>query len=362
MKIAFLGDIALIGKYDITINSHCKERLKVMAEKLNEFDYVVANLESPLTEKTKSWVCKSMHLRTPVVNVELLNYLNVNAVSIANNHIYDFGQKGLEETIAVLESNSIEWFGADAKHLIKEINGVKVCLSGFCCYSTNGTGYIQNQNRKGVNTLTYDNVMKQLEEDKINNVFSILSFHWGTEHTNYPNLEHISLARKIAERKTVIIHGHHPHVVQGVQKIDGSLIAYSLGNFLFDDCKSLNGKFALKQTEDNKKSYVLEVEIKNNAIVDYEFKGFKDEDQGFVFFNISNEIEQISEALEQLDDEVSYEFKRKEQFEKAIQNKFGKHDLKWLMSRLNYYSIGARISAKFRSKKYRREMEKFLND
>jgi hypothetical protein len=362
MKIAFLGDVAFIGKYDLIINSHSKDRLKVMAEKLKEFDYVVANLESPLTEQNKSWVCKSMHLRTPIVNVELLNYLNVDAVSLANNHIHDFGLKGLEETIEVLENNGVEWFGAKEKYLIKEIKDEKICFSGFCCYSTNGTGYIERKNDIGINALTYDNVMQQLELDKENSAFSILSFHWGTEHTNYPNLEHISLANKITARKDVIIHGHHPHVIQGVQRYKGSLIAYSLGNFLFDDCKSLNGKFALKQTEDNKKSYVLEVEIKNNAIVDYEFKGFKDEDQGFVFFNISNEIEQISEALEQLDDEVSYEFKRKEQFEKAIQNKFGKHDLKWLMSRLNYYSIGARISAKFRSKKYRREMEKFLND
>lgn len=361
MKIAFLGDIALIGKYDITINSYCKDRLKVMAEKLNEFDYVVANLESPLTNKTKSWVWKSMHLRTPIVNVELLNYLNIDAVSIANNHIHDFGKKGLEETITALDSNGIEWFGANVKHLIKEINGEKVCFSGFCCYSTNGTGYIQKQNKKGINTLTFDNIMQQLEVDKKNDAFSILSFHWGTEHTNYPNIEHISLANKIAKRKDVIIHGHHPHVVQGIHKVKGSLIAYSLGNFLFDDCTSINGRFTLKQNEDNKKSYILEVEIKNNVLVSYGVKGFKDEEQGIVLFDISEKIEQLSVALEQIDDEATYELKRNEQFEKAILDKFGKHDLKWLINRLNYHSIGARVSSVFRGKKYKNQINKFTD-
>lgn len=360
MRIALLGDIALIGQYDLSINPGAKKRIQKLANKLAEFDYVVANLESPLTDLTASWVCKSMHLRTATKNVELLKYLHVDAVSLANNHIYDFGRKGLTESIDNLDRNGIEWFGADSKHLSKEINGEKISFSGFCCYSTNGTGYDDGEGAKGIHTLTYAQVMAQLQKDQANNALSVFSFHWGTEHTNYPMYEHICLFEQLAQRKDVIIHGHHPHIIQGIQKCGDSLAAYSLGNCLFDDCTSINGSFTAKQNANNKKSFILDLEIKNRKIFKSTYYGFKDEEQGIVFFDINKELQRISKPLEKIDNVAVYEAKRKEQFERVFLEKFGKHDWKWVLSRLNYYSIGARIAAIFRKKKYLQEVKKFL--
>ncbi len=360
MKIAFLGDIALIGKYDLTKNPNVRDRLQVLSERLAEYDYVVGNLESPLTNIDKTMVCKSMHLKTPIINVELLKYLNVNAVSLANNHLYDYGEKGLLDTIRVLDSNGIEWFGANSKYILKEINGQKFCLSGFCCYSTNAAGYMRNGKNQGINLLSYDNIINQLEIDKKNGAFSIMSFHWGDEHTNYPKYEHLCLAKKIANNKDVLIIGHHPHIIQGVEKINNSVVAYSLGNFLFDDCVSITGSFKLKQNANNKKSFIFEVEIVNGSIVEEKFHGFKDENDGFVFFDIERELNDITEPLNNLKDIDKYEHMRRNQINRVIQDKFGKHGFKWLISRLNYYSLGAYITAKFRKKKYLNEAEKFL--
>src|SRR5690554_6736270 len=198
MKLAFLGDIALIGKYDLTNNPLVKKRLYTLSEKLQDYDYVVANLETPLTDKTTSWIPKSMHLRSPLLNVELLKYLNIHAVSLANNHIYDYGKKGLMDTISCLENHGIEWFGANSKKLVKSFNGNNVCFSGFCCYSTNGAGYIEKRKSSGINTLSWENVKSQIEKDKKNELLSIFSFHWGREHTNYPNYEHMLLSKKLA--------------------------------------------------------------------------------------------------------------------------------------------------------------------
>jgi len=361
MKIAFLGDIALIGKYDLSQNPFAKERLQIIADKLSEFDYVVANLETPLTRKTKTMVCKSMHLKTPPENVELLKFLHVNAVSLSNNHLNDYGRQGLNDTINTLQQNGIEWFGANSKQLIKDIKGEKVCLSGFCCYSTNGTGYLDNTSKYGVNTLTYDNVIKQLETDKKNNVFSIMSFHWGDEHTDYPKYEHICLAELIAKQKDALIVGHHPHIIQGVQKIIHSLVAYSLGNFLFDDMVSINGNFSLKQNLNNKMSFILEVDIVNASINSYQYYGFRDELDKIELFDINDKLNQISGKLANINDIAAYEAIRKSQINKVILEKFGKHDLKWFSSRLNYYSVGAYISGKLRKKKYIKEATKFLS-
>ena len=360
MRVAFVGDIALIGKYNLEENSFAKERLKELRGKLLEFDYVVGNLESPLTKKDSTFVCKSMHLKSSPINIELLEYLNINAVSLANNHMYDYGKKGMQETIEILNNNNIEWFGTNSVSLDKEIKGERLSLSGFCCLSTNGSGYDYINNGTGVNLLKYDRVLKQLEQDRKKNALSLISFHWGEEHTNYPNYEHINLAKLIANRKDVIISGHHPHIIQGVQKIKDSIIAYSLGNCLFDDCISINKKFTVKQNENNKKSFILEVNIENGAIKEYHCHGFKDQADGIELFNIEKELSPISEVLNNIIDIDKYQQLRNEQIMEARKEKFGKKDVKWVLNRMNYYSIGAFISTKIRKNKYQSEKEIFL--
>lgn len=362
MKIAFLGDIALIGQYDITENPNVKKKLKTLSKKLSHYDYVVGNLESPLTSESKTMICKSMHLKTPLINVELLKYLNINAVSLANNHLYDYGKKGFEETIKTLDKNGIEWFGANSKKLLKDFNGNKVSFSGFNCYSTNGSGYNENNNDEGINLLSYDNVIEQVDNDIKNDACSILSFHWGDEHTNYPNFEHIELVKKLCEKKDLIVVGHHPHVIQGIQKINNSIVAYSLGNFLFDDCVSINGNLKLKRNDENKKSFIFEIELQDGLIKSNKCIGFKDMENDFVFFDIDKEIEKISKKILNIKNPESYEKERQEQIKKVRLEKFGEKDFKWLRSRLNYYSIGAFVLAKFRKRKYLNEKKKFLGE
>jgi len=359
MKIAFLGDIALIGKYDMTKNKNAKKRLKTIAKKLKDYDYVIGNLESPLTDTNKTLVCKSMHLRSPVINVEILKYLNIDAVSLANNHLFDFGKSGLKDSIETLEKNNIEWFGGNKKSMIKDIKGEKISFSGFACYSTNGSGYRRNSSQVGINPLTYESISEQLERDELNNAYSVMSFHWGDEHTNYPKIEHIELAKKIVKIKDVIIYGHHPHVIQGIQHFNNSLVAYSLGNFIFDDCISLNGKFVLRQNEQNKKSFIMEVELNNGMITNTSQIGIRETVESIEFFDIDDEIKNISRKIDNISKVEEYENLRYSQISKVRLEKFGKRDLNWLISRLNYYSIGARIMSDIRKRKYLRISSKF---
>lgn len=235
MKIALLGDIALIGNYDLSINQGAYLRLRTLKKELEKYDYVVANLESPLTSLVESFIPKSMHLRSNPINVDILRYLNIDAVTIANNHINDFGKKGIQETIKILDSNGIQWYGLNGKNLRIEMEDVKISFSGYCCLSSNPTG-------KGVNILNFEQVTRSLEDDKKDGYQSVLSIHWGREHSNYPNSEHISLVRKITSLYDVVIHGHHPHVIQPLLKFDRSIVAFSLGNCIFDDMVSLNKK------------------------------------------------------------------------------------------------------------------------
>lgn len=361
MKIAFLGDIALVGQYDKKTNPDVSSQIAYLKKLLAQYDFVAANLESPLTDKTASFVCKSMHLRSEKENITVLKELGVDAVTLANNHILDFGRKGLEDTIDALETAGIGWYGVNGKTLLLEMDE-KICLSGFCCYSANGAGYTSAGRKEGINTLTLENVMSQVENDKKAGAVSVVSIHWGLEHTNYPAYEHIKLAEKIAQMNQTVIHGHHPHIVQGIQQKDnGSVIAYSLGNAVFDAVTSLNKKFRVEMNEQNRKALVLEVEIKDGRIAGYSYKGFYIGSNRIESLNIGREIELISKQIEEISDIAGYEKMRMEQYKKVIQSKFGKHDMKWLMSRMNYYSIGAYITGRLRYTKYKKEAEKFIN-
>ena len=361
MKIAFLGDIALVGQYNEKKDFDVSKSIDYLKKLLAQYDFIVANLESPLTDKTTSFVCKSMHLRTKKENVRVLKELGVDAVTLANNHILDFGRKGLNDTINTLEAAGIGWYGVDGKTLFLEMDE-KICLSGFCCYSANGTGYIDAKRKNGINALTLEKAMSQLKNDKESGAVSIVSIHWGLEHTNYPAYEHIKLAEKIAQMNQAVIHGHHPHIIQGIQRKDnGSIVAYSLGNAIFDTVVSLNNKFSVEMNEQNRKALVLDVEIKDGRIARYSYKGFYIGKREIEGLDIGEDMELISKQIDRISNITDYQNMRMEQYKKVIQSKFGNHDIKWLMSRMNYYSIGAYITGRLRNKKYEKEAEKFIN-
>lgn len=360
MKIAFLGDIAFVGQFSKCLGDDIENKLSVLKELLLSSDYAIANLETPLTEKITSHICKSMHLRSSTRNVEILKYLGVDAVTLANNHIFDFGRKGLNDTIRALDSAGIAWYGVDGKNIYLDMDE-RISLSGFCCYSTHGVGYSNNKKTEGLNTLTLENVLEQVNNDKNRGYISLLSMHWGLEHTNYPSIEHIMLADKISKINQVIVHGHHPHAIQGIhQKENGSVIAYSLGNAIFDDTISINGKLTVRMNEQNRQSFVLYVEIENGKIVSYSYEGFYIGEDGIIPYNIEKKLGKISNQIATVSDVNIYENMRMEQYKKVINLKFGKHNLKWMLNRLNYYSIGAKLMSEFITKKYKNEAKKFM--
>ena len=112
--------------------------------------------------------------------------------------------------------------------------------------------------------------------------------------------------------------------------------------------------------EQNRKALVLEVEIKDRRIAGYSYKGFYIGSNGIESLNIGREIELISRQNEEISDIAGYEKMCMEQYKKVIQSKFGKHDMKWLMSRMNYYSIGVKLMSRSISKRYKAEAEKFM--
>lgn len=341
MKIAFLGDIAVFENE--LLNNNWKQGLKEVRDVLKKYDLVIANLETPLTNRKRTMTCKGIHLKSSSKVIEILKYLNVGLVCLANNHICDFGKKGMNDTISLLERESINYFGVNNKTYSYDNGNNQLIFGGFCCYSTNGTNYIGKISKSGVNTLTKKNIIKILDLAKDNHKMCILSLHWGDEYSRYANDRQISLMHQLSKKYSFILHGHHAHAMQAVEKYDDSILAYNLGNFCFDDCTSpINKKIHIKQSDINKESFILDIEINNNIISCYKTIGILYDDYKIKIIDNSNKVLFLKKKLKECNEE-SYKNESQKMISEQKKENLSKHDIKWFLSKINYYSIGAKI-------------------
>ncbi len=197
-------------------------------------DLTIVNLETTLTtsedfEPNKKWRYKGSPDYT-----EILKIGNIEAVHIANNHMHDYKRKGFEDTIEALEKADIIYYGNDTMsqkwntrggHLgydiprVINIQGIKIALLGY-------KGWYDNENNR-------EKIQQDINHMKENADVIIVSYHWGDQRVYYPNQMQKDLGRFTIDCGADIVVGHHPHVIQGIEKYKDKFIVYSLGNFSF---------------------------------------------------------------------------------------------------------------------------------
>lgn len=187
-------------------------------KKFTEEDQLtIANLEGPLTSSDDIQE-KSFNFKGPKKYGDILVEGSVEAVNLANNHSFDYGQQGYEDTKANLADYNIVNFGYD-RTATTEINGIKVGLFGVSQLSASDP-----------EQLTIDNIEALKKEGC---ALIIGMFHWGIESEYTPTNEQVELAHAAIDNGCDLVLGSHPHVLQGVEYYKGSYICYSLGNFVF---------------------------------------------------------------------------------------------------------------------------------
>ena len=149
----------------------------------------------------------------------MLSGSSVEAVTMANNHSDDYGPEAKEETQEVLDEAGIAWVEGD-KTAVYEANGIKVGLTGI--YVLDDGMAREPQVRETIASL------KEQGAQVI-----VAAFHWGSENANYPDETQVALAHIAVDCGADLVVGHHPHVLQGIEKYKGKYIAYSLGNLCF---------------------------------------------------------------------------------------------------------------------------------
>lgn len=361
MKIAFVGDMALIGRYDISNSSlsAVKSRFSEVIKVFDSCDYVIANLETPLTDEDKTREFKTLALCSPTKNVRLLKELGIDAVSIANNHIYDYGVKGVNDTVVALKEEGIEYFGIDHKVLHIHAAGEQIVCGGFCCYTTNGWHYSAMSKKGRLNTLDVQEVSDFIKAANQQKEYPIFVFHWGEENTHYPKFDHIKIAKKILDEQEGLIVGHHPHVVQGVGIYKKGMAAYSLGNFCFDDCYSKKNAVSVKQNQDNLKGTISVVNICGGRMQGTEIIGIQDKGDKIVLSpQVTEDVMHYSSALENIRDKQIYENRRQQEIVRARAERLNKRGVDWALAHLNFTSVMAVLQRKKNQKMFNEEINR----
>jgi poly-gamma-glutamate synthesis protein (capsule biosynthesis protein) len=236
-SLILVGDIMLSRGVDITMrNKGYLYPFKNIAEVTNSAEVTFGNLESPLS--TRGMKGDQLYaFRGNPESVRGLTYAGFDVLSLANNHSYDYGRKALEETLEILKKNKIQTIGAGRnmtearKPAILELGDVRVAFLG---YSLSPGSVYAGENNSGVARARHAWIIKDLEKVKESADFVIVSFHWGIEYQDFPTEYQKSLAHMAIDFGADIVVGHHPHTFQGIELYKGALIAYSLGNFIFD--------------------------------------------------------------------------------------------------------------------------------
>lgn len=354
MKIAFLGDIAFFGKHKYS-NTYIQNYLEPLKLALKGYDYVVGNLETPVRTNQVPYGSKSAHICCEPEDLNLLKYLGIDAVGLANNHIYDFGQSSLDQTIKVLTDLNIKWFGCHNKFLDLQKKNISLRFGAYCCYSTNPYG-LEN----GVNELSSVNCIDFFNGCKESNKYPILLGHFGEEHVNIPNTDHIRFFRKLADKYNYTLIGHHPHVCQGIETLGNSLLAYSLGNVLFDDVyTSKSDKPLIKQSKNNKSSMILEIEFDSDGVVNFDIRPvYFGEKIKFSCPSLDKKLHNYSKVLDLSLQDLAE--KRKKKLNHYISNRKQKRDFNWYLKRLNYNSLVLIFNAHKNKNKYKKKILKFI--
>lgn len=198
----------------------------------NEFTYSTGG--SPLPGKAYTF-------RAAPERVEVLGQLGVDAVTLANNHVYDYGKEALLDTFAVLEEAGVPYFGAGRTleeamaPLYLEVEGKTVALAGASRAEKNRMTPQATETEPGI-LRCYDTelFLQAIREGKANADFCIAFVHWGTEYSF--DLEQVQkdTGREYLDAGADAVIGAHSHCLQGMEFYDGKPIIYSLGNYWFN--------------------------------------------------------------------------------------------------------------------------------
>ena len=278
-----VGDVMLDRGVEYMVNKKAEGDFKFpffeIEKDLKEADLLFGNLEGPVSNKGRRVGSIYSFRMNPEV-ISGLEYAGFDILSLANNHMFDYERVALEDTMNILDQAGIEYVGAGVDEeeafslKIKELNNTRI---GFLAYTDLGSESWRAQERTGMAWVEEDD-LGRIKEDvrkakmKVDVLF--VSFHSGNEYSLEPDDFQKKLSRSCIDAGADMVLGHHPHVIQPLEHYENGWIAYSLGNFVFDQNFS----------EETMKGLLLEIILVNGRIKEVKSREFRSSDDFQPYF------------------------------------------------------------------------------
>ncbi|MFA5070401.1 MAG: CapA family protein [Patescibacteria group bacterium] len=287
-SVIFGGDIMLARTVEQKILATGDYALpfRKIYQEFKKADLALANLESPFSDGGSATPNGSTVFRALPRTIESLKLAGLDAVTLANNHFGDQGNKGKLYTFKHLTDNGIEYCGAgndyDEAHtpVIKEVNEIKI---GFLGYGYPETMYVATGDSPGLANMDIEQMKKDIERLSDSADFIVVTMHAGAEYTHTPGKSQIAFSHAAIDAGANLVIGHHPHVVQSTEKYKDGYIIYSLGNLVFDQMWS----------EETQQGVVVKVILSDNKLKSIEFKPIHIYDYNQPDWVVGSEAEKI---------------------------------------------------------------------
>lgn len=264
IHLVFAGDILLdgyvgeqIAKYGVNYPF-----LKV-APVFKKADMVFANLETPVsTRGTASQ--KTFTFRSKPETLGGLVYAGIDGVTLANNHILDYGQTAMLDTLIHLDRKGIGHTGAGVnvqeafKPYVKTIQGKKIAVLGVSRVLASPSWYAGPNTPGAASAYKPEPLLSEIKKVSKTNDFTVVYIHWNQEFKDYPEAYARSLAKQMIDSGADMIVGAHSHCLMGIEYYKHKPIYYSLGNFVFN--RSTRGG------DKTLHSMLLNIELKDSGI------------------------------------------------------------------------------------------------
>lgn len=230
------GDFCPIGRNEKCFSNQDFKAVEAIKPSIDDVDFSIVNLEAPLTTSDYKIKKSGPNIKANPKTIAALQYLGIDLVTLANNHILDFGEKGVEDTLQICQQEQIKTVGAGSnlqeaqQPFSIEINGKKIALLNFA----ENEFCAAKKNSAGANPQNEIANFHAIKTAKKNNDLVVVIQHGGREHYQLPTPQQQQRYRFYAEVGADIVIGHHTHCYSGYEIYHQVPIFYSLGNFIFD--------------------------------------------------------------------------------------------------------------------------------
>lgn len=240
MKILIAGDYCPGNRVRKLIDDgNTSKILTDVVSIIQVVDYAIVNLECPVIGQGmpyKRIEKNGPHLCCRIEALKVIEEAGFKCVTLANNHIFDYGQRGIESTITALDNSSLDYVGAgvsmeDAQRtLFKDICGKRIAIISAC----ENEFSIADDNHGGANELDSISLCYQIKDARDKADYVIVILHGGKEHYQLPIPGMKKTYRFLADCGADVIVNHHQHCFTGYEVYNGTPIFYGIGNFCFD--------------------------------------------------------------------------------------------------------------------------------